>query len=70
MFLEGLQIPSARVILLLMSNFSTRLDVPDGIEGAKLWVWGIRLGVVMVVGLSASRCQVVGIGYLVKGLFG
>ena len=65
MFLEGLQIPSARVILLLMSNFSTRLDVPDGIEGAKLWVRGIRLGVVivlvvvMVVGLSASRCRVV-----------
>lgn len=65
MFLEGLQIPSARVILLLMSNFSTRLDVRNGIEGAKLCVRGIRLGVVivlvvvMVVGLSASRCRVV-----------
>ena len=36
MFLSGLQFPIARVILLLMSNFCTRLDVPNGIERAKL----------------------------------
>jgi hypothetical protein len=36
MFLLRLQIPIARVILLLMSNFSTQSDVRNGIEGAKL----------------------------------
>lgn len=67
MFLEGLQIPIARVILLLMSNFCTQLDVRNGIEGAKLCVRGIllgrgiRWGGVIVVGLSATRCQVFGL---------
>jgi hypothetical protein len=71
MFLEGLQFPFARVILLLMSNFSTRLDVPVGIEGAKLCSGNlVRKEDLLGSCNCSSCCRVVGIGYLVKGLIG
>jgi len=68
MFLEGLQIPIARVILLLMSNFSTRLDFPDGIEGAKLCMGNLEMKEDLLG--SCNCCRVVGVGYWVKGLIG